>query len=198
MRTVVKISEMRALAEEWRCDGQSIGLVPTMGALHEGHLSLIRRARVKNQRVVVSIFVNQLQFGPREDWARYPRQHEQDLALLNSIGIDAVFLPAAEEMHRPGNTTRVHVGALGNILEGASRPGHFEGVATVVIKLFNICRPHSAYFGQKDAQQETLITKVARELDTGVEVNILPIVRDFDGLALSSRNAYLSIEERTA
>jgi pantoate--beta-alanine ligase len=169
-----------------------------MGALHEGHLSLVRRARAECDRVVVSIFVNPLQFGPSDDFARYPRQRDRDLALLQSEGVDAAFTPGVEEMYEAGEASRVRVGGLGERLEGVHRPGHFEGVATVVTKLFNVTRPHRAYFGQKDAQQAALVTRMARDLDTGVEVVVLPTVREPDGLALSSRNAYLSPAQRRA
>lgn len=189
---------MRELSEGWRRTGQAIGLVPTMGALHDGHLSLVRRARAETNRVVVSIFVNPLQFGPSEDFACYPRQPEHDLELLHSEHVDLVYMPAVEEMYPEGATTRVRVHELDELLEGAHRPGHFEGVATVVTKLFNASRPHRAYFGQKDAQQAALITRMNADLDTGIEIVVLPTVREPDGLALSSRNAYLSREERSA
>jgi pantoate--beta-alanine ligase len=189
---------MRTLADEWRRSGMRVGLVPTMGALHEGHLSLVRKARADSGRVVVSIFVNPLQFGPQEDFNRYPRQPERDLELLRTEGVDAAYMPTVEEMYAPGATTRVRVGDLGSVLEGAARPGHFEGVATVVTMLFNATRPHRAYFGQKDAQQAALITRMAADLHTGIEIAVLPTVREADGLALSSRNAYLSPDERGA
>jgi pantoate--beta-alanine ligase len=169
-----------------------------MGALHAGHLALIRRARAECDRVAVSIFVNPLQFAPTEDLARYPRPLESDLALLVSEGVDAAYTPSEAEMYPPGATTRVHVEELDRVLEGAHRPGHFTGVATVVTKLLNAARPHAAYFGQKDAQQAALIRRMARDLDTGVEIVVVPIVREADGLALSSRNVYLSAPERAA
>jgi pantoate--beta-alanine ligase len=175
-----------------------IGLVPTMGALHEGHLSLVRRARADNDTVVVSIFVNPTQFGPSEDYARYPRDPDRDLALLRDLGTDVVFMPPVEEMYPEGFDTYVQVEKLSQVLEGASRPGHFRGVATVVTKLFNIVQPHRAYFGQKDAQQLAVIRRLTRDLDLPVEVVGLPTVREPDGLAMSSRNAYLSPEERKA
>ena len=187
---------MLSLARRWRGAGFSIGLVPTMGALHEGHLSLVRRARADNDRVVVSVFVNPLQFGPGEDFDRYPRRPERDLELLRSGGADTIFMPGVEAMYPPAATTRVRVAELGDVLEGAHRPGHFEGVATVVTKLFNAVTPDRAYFGQKDAQQAAVITRMARDLDSGVEIVVMPTVREPDGLALSSRNAYLSAEER--
>lgn len=191
-------AEMLSLARSWRAAGLSIGLVPTMGALHEGHLSLLRRARTDNDRVVVSVFVNPLQFGPGEDYGRYPRHPERDLELLHSGSADTVYMPGVEAMYPPAATTRVRVAELGDVLEGAHRPGHFEGVATVVTKLFNAVSPDRAYFGQKDAQQAVVITRMARDLDFGVEIVVMPTVREPDGLALSSRNAYLSPEERRA
>lgn len=198
MRVVRRKAEMLALAEAWRAEGHRVGLVPTMGALHAGHLSLVRRARADCDRVAVSIFVNPLQFGPAEDFARYPRDEARDLAVLGEEGVDAAFLPTVEEMYGPGETTRVRVRGLDERLEGLQRPGHFEGVATVVAKLLNVGHPHRAYFGQKDAQQAALITRMARDLDTGIEIVVLPTVREPDGLALSSRNAYLSPDERRA
>ena len=189
---------MQAWADEQRRAGCTIGLVPTMGALHEGHLSLVEAARRENDRVVVSLFVNPLQFAPGEDFERYPRRELADLALLQEEGVDAVYTPSTEEMYPPNATTRVQVRQLQDPLERAHRPGHFEGVATVVLKLFNAARPHRAYFGQKDAQQAALVTRMARDLDTGVEVRVLPIVREPDGLAKSSRNQYLTPEQRRA
>src|SRR5579872_3480696 len=187
---------MRAQVLEWA--GDSIGLVPTMGALHAGHLSLIDRARADNTRVVVSIFVNPIQFGPGEDLARYPRPLQADLELLRSAGVDAVYMPRVEDMYPQGSTTRVRVGDVAEPLEGAARPGHFEGVATVVTKLFAAVGPDRAYFGQKDAQQVAVIKRLAADLDLGVEIRVGRTVREPDGLALSSRNAYLSPEERNA
>jgi pantoate--beta-alanine ligase len=198
VRVVANKAEMQEIAESWRQARHRVGLVPTMGALHEGHLSLVRGAREQCDRVAVSIFVNPLQFGPAEDFADYPRDPDRDLELLGREGVDAAYLPGLEDMYPPGATTRVRVHELDQRLEGAHRPGHFEGVATVVTKLFNAARPHRAYFGQKDAQQAALISRMARDLDTGVEIVILPTVRDSDGVALSSRNAYLSEEERHA
>ena len=189
---------MRQRAASWRRSGHGIGVVPTMGALHEGHLSLVRRARVDNERVVVTIFVNPLQFGPGEDFGRYPRQPDRDLELLGLEGVDALYMPSVEEMYPPGATTRIRVHELDELLEGARRPGHFEGVATVVTKLFNATAPDRAYFGQKDAQQAAVITRMAGDLDTGVEVVVMPTVREPDGLALSSRNVYLTPAERRA
>jgi pantoate--beta-alanine ligase len=175
-----------------------IGLVPAMGALHEGHLSLVRHARADNDTVVVSIFVNPTQFGPSEDYALYPRDSDRDLALLRDLGTDLVFMPPVAEVYPEGFDTHVEVEKLTQVLEGVSRPGHLRGVATVVTKLFNIVQPHRAYFGQKDAQQLAVIRRLTRDLDLPVEVVGLPTVRDPDGLAMSSRNAYLSPEERKA
>jgi len=173
-----------------------LGFVPTMGYLHQGHLALVRRARAENPSVAVSIFVNPTQFGPKEDFARYPRDPERDLALLEKEGVDIVFMPSAEEMYPPGFDSWVEVGKLAERLEGAARPGHFRGVATVVAKLFNIVRPDRAYFGQKDAQQLLVIKRMVSDLDMGVEIMAVPTVREPDGLAMSSRNSYLNAEER--
>jgi pantoate--beta-alanine ligase len=189
---------MQGIVDGWRRAGQSVGLVPTMGALHEGHLSLVRRARSQCDRVAVSIFVNPLQFGPAEDFEAYPRDSDRDLELLAKEGVDAAYLPSVDDMYPPGATTRVRVHGLDDKLEGAHRPGHFEGVATVVTKLLNAAKPHLAYFGQKDAQQVALIKRMARDLDIGVGIVVVPTVRDADGVALSSRNAYLSEDERRA
>jgi len=189
---------MRALARRWHGAGGVIGLVPTMGALHAGHLSLVERARAENSRLVVSVFVNPIQFGPGEDLDRYPRPVESDLEMLRAAGVDAAYTPAAEAMYPPGATTRVLAGAVANPLEGASRPGHFEGVATVVTKLFWATRADRAYFGQKDAQQVAVVQRLAADLDSGVEIVVCPTVREADGLAVSSRNAYLDPRERTA
>jgi pantoate--beta-alanine ligase len=169
-----------------------IGFVPTMGALHEGHLSLVRAARAANKVVVASIFVNPLQFGPHEDFAAYPRNEDDDVKLLGNAGADAIFIPPLGDMYPPDRSTTVSVGGLGDVLEGAHRPGHFDGVCTVVAKLFNIVRPARAYFGQKDAQQVAVLKRMVRDLDFDVEIVVCPIVREPDGLAMSSRNAYLS------
>jgi pantoate--beta-alanine ligase len=174
----------------------SIGLVPTMGALHEGHLSLLRAARAECDTVAMSLFVNPAQFGDRGDLAGYPRDEERDLRLAEESGVDLVFAPSAEEMYPPGFQTWVEVEELGSILEGRFRPGHFRGVATVILKLFEIVRPDRAYFGQKDAQQVEVIRRMIGDLALGVELRVLPTVRDADGLALSSRNARLTPEER--
>ena len=195
MQVAATIAEMRALRR-----GMSgvVGFVPTMGYLHEGHLALVRAARQRDDHVVVSIFVNPTQFGPAEDFERYPRDTERDLALLRDERVDAVFMPSLEEMYPDGASTFVDVEGFTDVLEGAHRPGHFRGVATVVSMLFNILRPDRAYFGRKDAQQLLVVRKLARELHHGIEIVGLPIVREPDGLALSSRNAYLTAEERSA
>lgn len=176
----------------------SVGLVPTMGYLHEGHLSLVREARRNDAVVCVSIFVNPAQFGPTEDLARYPRDEARDLALLEAESVDAVFAPEAEEMYPDGFQTYVSVESLTQRLEGASRPTHFRGVTTVVLKLFNIIAPHRAYFGRKDAQQLAVVRRMARDLDVPVDIVGLPIVREADGVAMSSRNVYLTPEQRAA
>lgn len=179
-----------------RRENKQIGLVPTMGALHAGHVSLIRQARRENAFVVVSIFVNPTQFGPKEDLSRYPRPFENDLALCAAEDVALVFHPKPEEMYPPAFETFVDVGELEAGLCGASRPGHFRGVATVVLKLFNIIQPDVAYFGQKDAQQARILMQMARDLNVPLRMQICPIVREPDGLALSSRNVYLTAEER--
>jgi pantoate--beta-alanine ligase len=185
---------MRAKVHTWA--GRSLGLVPTMGALHAGHRSLITRARAENDVVVASIFVNPIQFGPAEDLSRYPRPVEEDLAMLRDLQVDAAYMPSVNEMYPPGSTTRVVVGGVAGPLEGMARPGHFEGVATVVTKLFWAVGPDRAYFGQKDAQQVAVVKRLAADLDTGVEIVVCPTVREADGLAVSSRNVYLSPEQR--
>jgi len=190
------IEETRAVLESARRAGKCISLVPTMGALHEGHLSLIRQARQENDYVVVSIFVNPTQFGPREDLATYPRDLEGDLRLAEEAGADLVFSPDPVDMYPPSFATWVDVELLTKGLCGRSRPGHFRGVCTVVTKLFNICRPERAYFGEKDAQQLAVIRRMARDLDMPVAVVPCPTVREADGLALSSRNTRLGAEER--
>jgi pantoate--beta-alanine ligase len=169
-----------------------------MGALHAGHLSLVAAARSENDVVVASVFVNPIQFGPHEDLARYPRDWDRDLRLLNEAEVDAVYRPLVEAMYPPDASTRVHLDGLAEPLEGAARPGHFEGVATVVTKLFGAVEPDRAYFGQKDAQQVAVVRRLVRDLDLGVDIRVGPTVRERDGLALSSRNAYLSAEERSA
>lgn len=198
MRRTDSIEETRGVVRYWREHGHSVGLVPTMGFLHEGHVSLIRRARVDNEKVAVSIFVNPIQFGPGEDYESYPRDLERDLSVLSEENVDLVFIPSPEQMYSKEHFVYVDVESLGDVLCGAQRPGHFRGVCTVVAKLFNIFRPDRAYFGQKDAQQLTIIRQMARDLNFGVEIVRCPIVREPDGLALSSRNAYLSEKERKA
>ncbi len=180
----------------WRRRGHSIGLVPTMGALHDGHLSLVRAALAENDRVVVSIFVNPLQFAPTEDFASYPRGIDRDLNALQEQPPAVVFAPTVEAMYPPAASTRVRVGGLDEVLEGVHRAGHFEGVATVVSKLFWAVRPDRAYFGQKDAQQVAVVSRMAADLDTGVDIRVCPIVREPDGLAMSSRNVNLNPQER--
>lgn len=189
---------MRARAEDVRRDGLRIAVVPTMGYLHDGHLSLLRAARAQADVVILTIFVNPTQFGPREDLSRYPRDEAGDLGKARACGVDLAFCPAPEAMYLPGHQTVIEVRELQGPLCGASRPGHFAGVATVVTKLFNLTRPHVAFFGQKDYQQLAIIGRMSRDLDLGVEIVGLPIVREADGLAMSSRNVYLSPEERQA
>jgi len=189
--------DLRLQSERWRAAGMTVGLVPTMGALHDGHRSLLARARAECDRVVASIFVNPTQFAAGEDLSRYPRPLERDLAALAAERVDAAFVPALEAMYPEGARTTVHVGGpLAESFEGAHRPGHFDGVATVVSKLLVAARPDRAYFGEKDAQQLAVVRRLARDLDTGVEIVACPLVRDADGLALSSRNAYLRPEDR--
>lgn len=195
MKVVTTIAETRAALRELP---RPHGLVPTMGYLHEGHLSLVRQARKDNASISASIFVNPAQFSPSEDFTTYPRDEARDLALLEEAGTDLVYMPPVEVVYPPGFDTYVTVGALTEPLEGAARPGHFRGVATVVAKLFNVVQPDRAYFGQKDAQQALVITKMAQDLDFPVEVVVMPTIREADGLALSSRNVYLSGPERQA
>lgn len=193
---VTDIAPLRDAVAEARRRGRTIGLVPTMGALHRGHLSLIEAARAETGFIVVSIFVNPTQFGPNEDLNRYPRPLERDLELCGAAGVDLVFHPRPEVMYPPDYRTFVEVTGLQDVLCGASRPGHFRGVATVVLKLFNLVQPDRAYFGQKDAQQVRIIQQMVRDLNVPVDVRVCPIVREADGLALSSRNDYLEAEER--
>jgi pantoate--beta-alanine ligase len=194
MEVVETIGAMR----EARARFAGLGLVPTMGFLHEGHLSLVRRAKAECGAAAVTIFVNPTQFAPSEDFGRYPRDLPRDLALLDKAGADLVFTPPPAEMYPPGFATSIDVGAVARPLEGAVRPGHFAGVATVVAKLFNIAQPTRAYFGQKDAQQAAVIRRLARDLDFPLEVVIAATVREPDGLAMSSRNTYLAPDERAA
>ncbi|MBN1858222.1 pantoate--beta-alanine ligase [Candidatus Bipolaricaulota bacterium] len=193
MNVARSIEEARRLR---RTMPESVGLVPTMGFLHEGHLALVRRAAAENRSTVVSLFVNPTQFGPAEDYTTYPRDLERDLSLLDAEGVDLVFAPTAEGLYPPGYDSWIDVGELGTRLEGAARPGHFRGVATVVTKLFHIVRPHRAYFGEKDAQQLAVIRKLTDDLDFDIEIVGCPIVRDPDGVAMSSRNTYLSARQR--
>jgi len=193
MQIIKTIAEVRELRPKLI---GSVGFVPTMGYLHEGHLALVRQARAENSSVVVSIFVNPTQFGPGEDLATYPRDLARDLKLLEQEGTDIVFVPSGEEMYPRGFSTWVDVEKVTECLEGASRPGHFRGVATVVAKLFNIIQPTRAYFGQKDAQQAVVIKKMIADLNMNLEIVVVPTVRESDGLAMSSRNSYLNPEER--
>jgi pantoate--beta-alanine ligase len=192
------VTNFRALRSEWRERNLSVALVPTMGALHDGHLSLIERAHSIADRVVVSVFVNPAQFGPNEDFHHYPRPLEDDILLLRKHEVDVVFLPALHEIYPEGYKTFVTVEDLGKKLCGISRPTHFRGVTTVVLKLFRIVQPHWAVFGQKDAQQTVIVRRMVRDLELDVEIVVCPIIREPDGLALSSRNHYLSAEERQA
>ncbi|HEY9250501.1 MAG TPA: pantoate--beta-alanine ligase [Rariglobus sp.] len=196
MQTITSVPEMQSLAERLRTQGQSIGLVPTMGALHEGHLSLVKLADERADVVVVSIFVNPTQFGPSEDFSKYPRPLEADLAACEAAGVDYVFAPDASEVYPKNYSTYVLEEHIAKPLEGASRPAHFRGVTTVVAKLFNIVRPHFAVFGQKDAQQVAVIVKMVADLNFNVEIVVAPTLREADGLALSSRNRYLSNTQR--
>ncbi|OAA31212.1 pantoate--beta-alanine ligase [Kosmotoga arenicorallina S304] len=196
MEVIRTVQEMKDLAYGFLCKRVSHGFVPTMGYLHEGHLSLVRKAREDNDIVTVSIFVNPTQFGPNEDYSKYPRDEERDLSLLAGLGVDYVFIPEVVEMYKPDHSTFVEVKGLTEGLCGTRRPGHFRGVTTVVIKLFNIVMPTKAYFGQKDAQQFRVIRRMVRDLDLSVELVEMPIVRESDGLAMSSRNVYLSPRER--
>ncbi|HYS98599.1 MAG TPA: pantoate--beta-alanine ligase [Candidatus Dormibacteraeota bacterium] len=189
---------MLGASRRWRAQGRSIGLVPTMGALHAGHMRLVETARAENDVVVVSLFINPIQFGVGEDLDRYPRDWDRDAKKLQEAEVDAVYRPTAAEMYPAGASTRVHVKGVTDGLEGAARPGHFEGVATVVTKLLAAVAPDRAYFGQKDAQQVAVVNRLASDLDLGVEIRVVPTVREPDGLALSSRNVYLGPEERRA
>jgi len=195
MQVVKTIPDIRALRQQL---GGSVGFVPTMGYLHEGHLALVKRARAENSTVFVSIYVNPTQFGPREDFGAYPRDLNRDLELLRGEGVDVVFVPSDDEMYPPEFSSWVDVEKVTEQLEGASRPRHFRGVSTIVAKLFNIVQPSRAYFGQKDAQQAAVIKRMVADLNMGLEIVAVPTVRESDGLAMSSRNIYLSPEERQA
>jgi pantoate--beta-alanine ligase len=199
MRTIRTVAELRAELDPARREGKAIGLVPTMGAFHEGHLELIRRARAQNDVVVVSLFVNPAQFGPSEDLDAYPRDESRDAALAEELGVDVLFAPPVEEVYPAGFSTSVSVAGLTEVLDGDPHqrgPEHFAGVTTVVTKLFNMAQPSAAYFGQKDAQQALVIKQLVRDLDIPVRIEVVPTVRELDGLAMSSRNAYLTDEER--
>ncbi|HEV2992466.1 MAG TPA: pantoate--beta-alanine ligase [Candidatus Angelobacter sp.] len=196
MRTISSAAEMTALLKEARRSAKSVGFVPTMGALHAGHLSLVSAGRARTDLLVTSVFVNPTQFGPKEDFSKYPRNLEKDSALLADAGVDYLFAPSTEEMYPKNASTWVVVEGISDKLDGKSRPGHFRGVTTVVSKLFNIIQPDLAFFGQKDAAQVAIITKMVRDLNFDVHIIVCPIVRESDGLAMSSRNAYLNPEQR--
>lgn len=198
MEIYEKISQVRQTVRQWKKEGRSIGFVPTMGYLHEGHLSLIEAARKNNDRVVVSIFVNPMQFGPSEDLASYPRDLDKDAKMCGDAGVDLIFHPQPEEMYAPGFCSYVDMNGLTDGLCGKSRPGHFRGVQTVVLKLFHTVTPDRAYFGQKDAQQLAVIRRMVTDLNLDIEIIGCPVVREPDGLAKSSRNTYLNKEERQA
>jgi len=189
---------MKEYARAARAEGLVIGLVPTMGALHEGHTALVARARKECSRVIASVFVNPKQFGPKEDYKKYPRDLERDAKTLGDAGVDALFVPETSDVYPDGFRTYVNVEGISERLEGRSRPGHFRGVSTVVLKLLEIVQPHFAYFGRKDAQQVRIISEMVRDLNVDAQIVVCPVVREADGLALSSRNAYLSAEERKA
>ena len=196
MKVLATSDLVRAFSRAARTPGKKIGFVPTMGALHAGHLSLVRAAKAQCDIVVVSIFVNPTQFGPNEDFSKYPRTFDRDRELLEGEGVDVLFAPSVDEMYGEGSVTYVTVEGLSHKLDGVSRPGHFRGVTTVVAKLFNIVQPDFAFFGQKDAAQVAIIRRIVRDLKIPVEIVACPIVREPDGLAMSSRNAYLNTEER--
>lgn len=196
MRIIEHVAELQGQAEEWRRQGLRIGLVPTMGFLHEGHLALMKRAAACCDRVITSLFVNPMQFGPAEDLAAYPRDFERDRTMAEAVGVDLLFAPAPEQMYGPRFQTRIQVEKLSLGLCGASRPGHFDGVATVVTKLFLAAKPHLAVFGQKDFQQLAIIRQLVEDLNFDIEIIGHPIVREADGLAMSSRNTYLDTRER--
>ncbi|HKW19540.1 MAG TPA: pantoate--beta-alanine ligase [Terriglobales bacterium] len=198
MKLLQTIDEMRAFSRNARSSNNCLGLVPTMGALHEGHLSLVRAAREKSDVVAVSVFVNPTQFGPKEDFSKYPRDLKKDCALLEKESVDVVFAPTSGEMYGSQPITWVSVEGMSDRLCGRSRPGHFRGVTTVVAKLFNIVEPDVAFFGQKDAAQVAIIRRMVRDLKFPISIEVCPIVRESNGLALSSRNAYLSAQERTS
>jgi len=196
MKVISNIRQMQSWSKRIHRKGQTIGFVPTMGYLHQGHLSLMRAARRENDYLVISIFVNPTQFGPKEDFKRYPRNFIRDKKLSRLAGVDVIFYPRAKDTYPDGYKTHVEVEDLSNVLCGASRPGHFRGVSTVVAKLFNIVQPDTAYFGQKDAQQALIIKRMVEDLNFPLRIKVLPIVREKDGLALSSRNTYLDSKQR--
>jgi pantoate--beta-alanine ligase len=196
MRHIQSVAEMKEFCRKITRSGRTLGFVPTMGALHEGHASLVRASKAQCQATAVSIFINPLQFGPTEDLGKYPRALERDSELLRDLGADVLFAPTVNQMCPLGATTYVEVGGISDRLDGASRPGHFRGVATVVAKLFEIVRPDRAFFGQKDAAQVAVLRRMVRDLDMDVELLVCPIVREKDGLAMSSRNVYLNPEQR--
>lgn len=198
MKIVSTVSETRDIIKEWKRNGLKVGLVPTMGYLHEGHLSLIKKAVSENDRVAVSVFVNPTQFGPGEDYETYPRDINKDAALCESAGADIIFHPEASEMYPDGSCTYVNMTGLTDALCGKSRPTHFQGVCTVVSKLFNIITPDNAYFGEKDAQQLAVIKRMVKDLNFDINIVGCPIIREEDGLAKSSRNTYLNKDERQA
>ncbi len=198
METIFTVEWMKQVARQARAEGALVGLVPTMGALHEGHLSLVRAAQQQCEPLIVSIFVNPKQFGPSEDFSKYPRPIEADRALLEGLDVPYLFAPPPAEMYPDGFRTYINVESLGERLEGRSRPGHFRGVCTVVLKLFEIVQPNFAYFGRKDAQQARIVRQMAHDLNLGTEIVVCPIVREADGLAVSSRNTYLKRDERSA
>ena len=198
MKTLTRVAEMQAASAGLRGAGKRVGFVPTMGALHEGHLALVRRAKQETDVTVASIFVNPAQFGPGEDYLNYPRDLARDSDLLQREGVEIVFAPPVEEIYPHGFETYVTAEPVSAPLEGEFRPGHFRGVATVVLKLFHIVQPHRAYFGRKDAQQCVVVSRLVRDLNLAVEIVVCPVVREPDGLAMSSRNAYLNEEERRA
>lgn len=196
MQIIETVKDMQDLSRRFRSEGENIGFVPTMGAIHDGHLSLIQRSVDENNVTVVSIFVNPKQFGPEEDIKKYPRETEIDLKKISSLNVDAVFVPGTGEMYKNGDSLTVDVGRTGRILCGLSRPGHFNAVATVVAKLFNIVMPDKAYFGQKDYQQTVVIRNLVKDLNFDIDVVMCPTVREDDGLAMSSRNRYLNRQDR--
>ena len=198
MKVIAKISEIRATIEEQKSSGKSVGFVPTMGFLHHGHLSLVKESLIQSDCSVVSIFINPAQFGPQEDFQKYPRDMGRDSALLDELGVDFLFVPDKNEMYPEGFRTYVEVTGLQDDFEGRSRPGHFRGVCTVVLKLLEIVKPDVAFFGQKDAQQAAVIKRMVRDLNLDLDIQVLPIIREKDGLALSSRNIYLTPEQRKA